>query len=96
MKAFSARLLERDRLTTYCRTEARAQKASWMYIERTRFIHDIFLTVMAGSMLVGVITVLLSREPKPRDAQADRSERSQRAVVYARDGQSWRIERLYP
>ncbi len=57
VKAFSARLLERDRLTTYCRTEARAQKASWMYIERTRFIHDIFLTVMAGSMLVWALSL---------------------------------------
>jgi ATP-binding cassette subfamily B protein len=57
VKAFSARLLERDRLATFFGTEARAQKMSWMYIERTRFIHDIFLTVMAGSMLVWALSL---------------------------------------
>ena len=41
---------------------------------------------MAASMLVGVATVLLSREPKPRDAQADRNERAAVAATFARDG----------
>src|SRR5688572_6204952 len=36
--------------------------------------------VMAASMLVGVLTVLFSREPRPRDAQADRSLRAERAL----------------
>jgi PAT family beta-lactamase induction signal transducer AmpG len=42
--------------------------------------------VMAGSMLVGVATVLLSREPKPRDAAADRNERAAVAEAMVRDG----------
>lgn len=42
--------------------------------------------VMAASMLVGVVTVLLSREPKPRDAQADREQRAQVAADFARAG----------
>jgi len=41
---------------------------------------------MAASMLVGVLTVLLSREPKPRDAQADISHRAAIAAGFARDG----------
>ena len=42
--------------------------------------------VMAASMLVGVTTVLLSREPKPRDAAADRSARAALAETYSREG----------
>ena len=42
--------------------------------------------VMAGSMLVGVLTVLLSSEPKPRDAGAERTERAALAEVLLRDG----------
>jgi PAT family beta-lactamase induction signal transducer AmpG len=41
---------------------------------------------MAASMLVGVATVLLSREPAPRDAAADRAYRAGIAADYARDG----------
>lgn len=41
---------------------------------------------MAASMLVGVATVLLSREPRPRDAKADRSERAAVAERLAREG----------
>jgi len=40
VKAFSARWIERNRLAACCGTEARAQRANWMYIERTRLIHD--------------------------------------------------------
>ena len=42
--------------------------------------------VMAASMLVGVITVLVSREPKPRDAEADRTQRAEVAAEFARNG----------
>lgn len=52
------------------------QHAAW----RTAYL------AMAVSMLVGVFTVLVSREPKPRDALAERIERAQRAALYARDG----------
>ncbi|MCE3272873.1 MAG: major facilitator superfamily 1 [Ramlibacter sp.] len=41
---------------------------------------------MAASMLVGVATVLLSREPRPRDAEADRQGRAAVAAAFARDG----------
>jgi MFS transporter, PAT family, beta-lactamase induction signal transducer AmpG len=52
------------------------QQSAW----RTAYL------VMAVSMLVGVLTVLFSREPKPRDARADRSERAERAALFAREG----------
>jgi PAT family beta-lactamase induction signal transducer AmpG len=42
--------------------------------------------VMAASMLVGVVTVMVSREPMPRDADAERSERAASAEVFAREG----------
>ena len=41
---------------------------------------------MAVSMLVGVATVLLSREPLPRDPLAERSERALAAERFSRDG----------
>ena len=45
--------------------------------------------VMAASMLVGMLTVLFTREPRPRDAQAERSVRSGLAQQLARDGLSF-------
>lgn len=42
--------------------------------------------VMAASMLVGVATVLLSREPIPRDAGAERAERMVAAERFLREG----------
>ena len=42
--------------------------------------------VMAASMLVGVVTVMVSREPLPRDAQAERVERAASAEVFLREG----------
>ncbi len=41
---------------------------------------------MAASMLVGVGTVLLSREPLPRDAAAERAERATAAERFRREG----------
>jgi PAT family beta-lactamase induction signal transducer AmpG len=41
---------------------------------------------MAASMGVGVATVLLSREPAPRDARAEREHRATVAQAFARDG----------
>ena len=41
---------------------------------------------MAASMLVGMLTVLFTREPRPRDAQADRSLRGEIAQRLAREG----------
>ncbi|MEO5670005.1 MAG: permease [Ramlibacter sp.] len=55
------------------------QHAAW----RTAYL------VMAVSMLVGVFTVFFSREPRPRDAQADRNDRAERALRLAREGLSF-------
>ena len=45
--------------------------------------------VMAVSMLVGVVTVLFTREPRPRDAQAERALRGELAQRLAREGLSF-------
>jgi PAT family beta-lactamase induction signal transducer AmpG len=55
---------------------ANYQHAAW----RTAYL------VMAASMLVGVLTVFFSREPKPRDVQADRSARAALAARMAQGG----------
>ena len=52
------------------------QHAAW----RTAYL------VMAASMLVGVVTVLFTREPRPRDVQAERVLRHELAQQLARDG----------
>ncbi|WP_106475958.1 ABC transporter ATP-binding protein [Phytohalomonas tamaricis] len=52
IKAFSARARERDRLAHEIGIEARAQRRSWMYVEKARVLHDICLWLMAGSMLL--------------------------------------------
>jgi ATP-binding cassette subfamily B protein len=57
VKAFSARWIERDRLASFFGTEARGQRASWMYIERTRLVHDVLLTVMASTMLIWALAL---------------------------------------
>jgi ATP-binding cassette subfamily B protein len=51
VKAFSARTRERNRLARDFGLEADAQRASWMYTEKARVIHDICMWVMAGVML---------------------------------------------
>ncbi|WP_144637310.1 ABC transporter ATP-binding protein [Bordetella genomosp. 13] len=51
VQAFSAQQRERARLERELGLEARAQRKSWMYVEKARVIHDVFLWVMAGSML---------------------------------------------
>ena len=51
VKAFSARGRERDRLARDFHVEAAAQRASWMYTEKARVIHDVSLWLVAGLML---------------------------------------------
>jgi len=51
IKAFSARERERQRLEASIGVEARAQRRSWIYLEKARVLHDICLSVMAGGML---------------------------------------------
>jgi ATP-binding cassette subfamily B protein len=57
VKAFSASWIERQRLASFFGTEARSQRASWMYIERTRLVHDVLLTVMASTMLIWALAL---------------------------------------
>jgi ATP-binding cassette subfamily B protein len=51
VKIFSARARERARLAEKFSVEAAAQRRAWMYGEKTRALHDIFLTLMSGTML---------------------------------------------
>lgn len=65
VKAFSARWLERERLASHFGSEAGRQRASWMYIERTRLVHDVFLTVMASGMLIWALILWTSGKVSP-------------------------------
>lgn len=51
VKAFSARAREYGRLARCFNGEAASQRASWMYLERTRLVYDMVLWIMAGGML---------------------------------------------
>jgi ATP-binding cassette, subfamily B, bacterial len=55
VKAFAAGARERARLGARFRNEADAQRRSWMWLEKTRILHDIALTLMAGSMLAWAV-----------------------------------------
>lgn len=55
IKAFSARARERERLEEKIQAEARAQRRSWLYLEKARVFHDLCLAVMAGGMLAWAI-----------------------------------------
>jgi ATP-binding cassette subfamily B protein len=57
IKAFSARDRESERLASEIGYEAKAQRRSWMYLEKARLIHDICLSLMAGGMLVWAINL---------------------------------------
>jgi ATP-binding cassette subfamily B protein len=51
VKAFSARPRERERLEAGFRSEAAAQRRSWLYLEKARLIHDVVLWVLAAGIL---------------------------------------------
>jgi ATP-binding cassette subfamily B protein len=55
VKAFSATDREHRRLQAAFGQEARAQRNSWMYLEKARITHDVLLWVMAGGMLTWAI-----------------------------------------
>jgi ATP-binding cassette, subfamily B, bacterial len=57
IKAFSARDREAERLANEIGYEAKAQRRSWMYLEKARVMHDICLSVMAGGMLIWAINL---------------------------------------
>nr|WP_280177095.1 ABC transporter ATP-binding protein [Pseudomonas duriflava] len=67
IKAFSARERERDRLARELGVEARAQRRSWMYVEKARILHDACLTLMAGSMLIWAILLWRQGSVTPGD-----------------------------
>jgi ATP-binding cassette subfamily B protein len=67
VKAFSARSRERDRLAGDFGTEAAAQRASWMYTEKARVIHDVSLWVMAGTMLSWCVHLWSTGQITPGD-----------------------------
>jgi len=52
VKAFSTRRREWERLQAQFEHEARAQRKSWMYTERTRVFYDLVLWIMAAVMLL--------------------------------------------
>lgn len=60
IKAFSARDREAERLAQEIGFEARAQRRSWMYLEKARVMHDICLSVMAGGMLIWAINLWIA------------------------------------
>ncbi|MBB2960964.1 ATP-binding cassette subfamily B protein [Methylobacterium sp. R2-1] len=57
VKAFSARVRERDRLGAGFRIEAAAQRRSWLYLEKARLIHDIALWVLAAGILAWTLVL---------------------------------------
>lgn len=57
VKAFSARRREGRRHEARFRMEADAQRRSWMFLEKTRAIHDVALLAMAGTMLTWAVTL---------------------------------------
>ena len=67
VKAFSARIRERDRLAREFQSESDAHRASWMYVEKTRVFHDVALWIMAGSMLAWAILAWRAHNITPGD-----------------------------
>lgn len=55
VKAFSAREREHARLRQAIGKEAHAQTRSWLYVEKTRVLHDICLLLMASAMLIWIV-----------------------------------------
>ncbi|MDB5890875.1 MAG: transporter related protein [Polaromonas sp.] len=55
VQAFSARQREYKRLQQAFNAEAAAQRRSWIYLEKARALHDLFLWVMAGGMLIWTV-----------------------------------------
>ena len=55
VKAFSARRREWERHAARFRREAAAQQRSWLYLEKTRALHDVALWFTAGTMLTWAV-----------------------------------------
>ena len=67
IKAFSARDRERRRLEKAIGIEAKAQRRSWIYLEKARMLHDICLSVLAGGMLGWAILQWRNGQVTPGD-----------------------------
>jgi ATP-binding cassette subfamily B protein len=67
VKAFSARDRERARLAGQFAAEAASQRRSWMYLEKTRVLHDLLLWVMAGIVLAWAIQLWSEGRITPGD-----------------------------
>ncbi|WP_119458957.1 ABC transporter ATP-binding protein [Rhodospirillaceae bacterium SYSU D60014] len=67
VKAFSARVRERERLAHKFGFEALSQRRSWMYLEKIRVLHDLALWVMASAMLIWAIRLWSSGDITPGD-----------------------------
>jgi ATP-binding cassette subfamily B protein len=52
VKAFSARGREEARLAAALGIESQAQRRSWMFIEKSRVMHDVCVWTLAGGMMV--------------------------------------------
>jgi ATP-binding cassette, subfamily B, bacterial len=67
VKAFSACAREASRLSARFNVEAAAQRRSWMWLEKTRTLHDVALTLMAGSMLAWAVWLWTTSRVTPGD-----------------------------
>ncbi|CAB3886559.1 ABC transporter ATP-binding protein [Achromobacter animicus] len=67
VQAFSAQARERARLEKALGEEARAQRRSWMYVEKARVIHDACLWLVAGGMLLWVLRAWEQGQASPGD-----------------------------
>lgn len=61
VKAFSARAREQARLAAEFAVEAGHQRRSWLYLEKTRVLHDLLLWGMAGAMLTWAIQLWMAQ-----------------------------------
>ena len=67
IKAFSARARERSRLRGHLETEAKAQRASWMYTEKARVLHDVALWLISGGVLAWCVHLWTAGRITPGD-----------------------------
>ncbi|MBA3517980.1 MAG: ABC transporter ATP-binding protein [Rhizobiales bacterium] len=67
VKAFSARIRERSRLSGHFQVEASAQRASWMHTEKARILHDLAFWIIAGSVLAWCVHLWSAGRITPGD-----------------------------
>ena len=67
VQAFAAQQRERARLEEKLGLEARAQRRSWMHVEKARVLHDLLLWFMASGMLIWVLRAWQAGAATPGD-----------------------------